>query len=139
MATVLKTAHTWLSLPRSHWRRTETRSLDLTNKMPTAETLHVEYAVIARSVRAAAQPLRERGRNRKAMFLAGFIALHSFLWAATTGSISGTVKDPSGAVIPGARVIVTNTAMGIQNKATTDDRGDYTFPSLPVGHYELQV
>src|ERR1700686_2556898 len=60
-------------------------------------------------------------------------------WAATTGSISGTLKDPSGAVIPGATVIATNTAMGIQNKTTTDAKGVYTFPSLQVGRYDLQA
>jgi carboxypeptidase family protein len=59
--------------------------------------------------------------------------------AATTGSISGTLTDPSGAVIPGATVIVTNTAQGVMNKTTTDDKGVYTFPSLPVGTYDVKV
>ena len=59
--------------------------------------------------------------------------------AATTGSISGTLKDPSGAVIPGVTLIATNTAQGIQNKTTTDDKGFYVFPSLPVGRYDLQA
>jgi len=59
--------------------------------------------------------------------------------AATTGSISGTLKDPSGAVIPGAMMIATNTAQGIQSKTTTDDKGFYIFPSLPVGRYNLQA
>jgi carboxypeptidase family protein len=61
------------------------------------------------------------------------------VWSATTGSISGTLTDPSGAVIPGAMVIVTNTAQGVMNKTTTDDKGIYTFPSLPVGTYDLKV
>ena len=60
-------------------------------------------------------------------------------FAATTGSISGTVTDPAGAVIPGAMVSVTNTAQGIQNKTTTDGKGAYTFPILPVGKYDLKV
>jgi len=59
--------------------------------------------------------------------------------AATTGSISGTLKDPSGAVIPGVTLIATNTAQGIQNKTTSDDKGYYIFPSLPVGRYDLQA
>src|ERR1700720_525453 len=59
--------------------------------------------------------------------------------AATTGSISGTLKDPSRAVIPGATLIVTNTAQGIQTKTTTDSKGFYIFPSLSVGRYELQA
>ena len=64
---------------------------------------------------------------------------HALLWAATTGSISGALTDPSGALIPGATVIVTNTAQGVMNKTTTDARGAYSFPSLPIGTYDLKV
>jgi len=59
--------------------------------------------------------------------------------AATTGSISGTVKDPSGAVIPGATIIATNVDNGTETKTTSDDNGLYSFPSLPVGRYTLKV
>jgi hypothetical protein len=61
------------------------------------------------------------------------------LWAATTGSISGTVKDPSGAVIAGATVIATNAATNVQSKTVTDDKGFYVFPSLQVGRYNVRV
>ena len=66
-----------------------------------------------------------------------FLGLH--LWAATTGSISGTLKDPSGAPIPGAMVTAINTAQGIQSKTATDDKGVYDFPSLAVGTYDVKV
>src|SRR3978361_2129364 len=59
--------------------------------------------------------------------------------AATTGTISGTLKDPSGAVIPGATITVTNTAQGVQDKTKTDDKGVYPFPRLQVGRYSLQA
>jgi hypothetical protein len=59
--------------------------------------------------------------------------------AGTTGSIAGTIKDQSGAVIPGAKLTVTHTTQGIQTKTTSDAKGDYTFPSLTVGRYDLQV
>ena len=72
-----------------------------------------------------------------AAFLAALLPL--ILWAATTGSISGTVKDPSGAVIPGATVIATNTSTNLQNKTVSDDKGFYTFPSLQVGRYNVKV
>src|SRR5258708_36154241 len=72
-------------------------------------------------------------------FGAFLFILQTVVWAATTGTISGTLTDPSGAVIPGAMVIVTNTAQGVMNKTTTDDKGIYTFPSLPVGMYDLKV
>jgi len=61
----------------------------------------------------------------------------SSLWAAVTGSIKGTLRDPSGAVISGAMVTVTNEAQGVQTKTMTDSNGVYTFPSLPVGRYGL--
>ncbi|HSR06591.1 MAG TPA: TonB-dependent receptor [Bryobacteraceae bacterium] len=63
----------------------------------------------------------------------------SVMRAATTGSIFGTLKDPSGAVIPGAIIIVTNTAQGIQTKTMTDDKGAFNFPSLTVGRYNLEA
>jgi Carboxypeptidase regulatory-like domain len=63
----------------------------------------------------------------------------AILRAATTGSISGTVKDPSSAVIPGATVSATNTATNVQAKTVTDDNGFYAFPSLPVGRYNVKV
>ena len=59
--------------------------------------------------------------------------------AAVTGSIDGTLKDPSGGVIPSATVTATNKTQGIQIKATTDAKGVYVFPSLAVGHYELKA
>ena len=59
-------------------------------------------------------------------------------WAAAVGgSISGTVKDATGAVITGATVAATSLETGNRRTARTDDRGTYAFPLLPVGHYDL--
>jgi hypothetical protein len=69
--------------------------------------------------------------------VAVFLAFAALLLAGITGSISGTLKDPDGLVIVGAMVTVTNKAQGIQTKTKTDEKGVYTFPSLPVGHYDL--
>src|ERR1041385_4876653 len=71
-------------------------------------------------------------------FAAGILAAAA-VCAFTTRSISGTIKDQSGAVIPGAKLTVTHTTQGIVTKTTSDTKGDYTFPSLTVGHYDLQV
>src|ERR1700680_4880159 len=65
------------------------------------------------------------------------VAICTSAWGAVTGSITGTLKDPDGLVIVGAMVTVTNEAQGIQNKTVTNDYGVYTFPSLPVGRYDL--
>ena len=69
-----------------------------------------------------------------------FIMLAAALaWASITGSISGVVTDPSGAVISGATVVATNTQTGINKTVVTDSRGFYSFPSLDVGTYDVQV
>src|SRR5437868_13906474 len=57
--------------------------------------------------------------------------------AAVTGRVSGTIKDASGAAIPGAAITLTNTAQGIQTKASADSSGNYSLPSIPVGTYDL--
>jgi hypothetical protein len=59
--------------------------------------------------------------------------------AAVGGSISGTVKDHTGAVVPKATVTATNTDTGVQQVLTTNATGAYSFPSLPVGHYDINI
>ena len=58
---------------------------------------------------------------------------------ATSGRISGTVTDSSGAVIPNAAVTVTNGATNLVRTTQTDDSGFYTVTNLPVGTYSVQV
>ena len=53
------------------------------------------------------------------------------------GNINGTVTDPSGAVVPGASVIVTDTDTGVARTLTTNSAGAYTAPFLLPGHYEV--
>ena len=52
-----------------------------------------------------------------------------------TGRISGTVRDSSSAVVPGASVTVTNEATQIARAARTDDEGFYVVTNLPPGDY----
>jgi hypothetical protein len=56
-----------------------------------------------------------------------------------TGSIVGTIKDTSGAVIPGASVVATSVATGLQREAVTDDEGQYTIPNVPAGDYRIKA
>lgn len=69
------------------------------------------------------------------VFLSGTIPV----WASITGSISGVVTDPSGAVVPGAKVAALNTGTGIRETVVTDSKGFYEFPALPIGTYEVDV
>ena len=56
-----------------------------------------------------------------------------------TGTIAGTVLDPSGSAVPGAKVVVTATATGLTRNATSAADGGYVFPLLPVGVYSVSV
>jgi hypothetical protein len=55
------------------------------------------------------------------------------------GSIGGFVKDPSGGVVPKAKVIVKNEATGQQHQVSTNDSGYYTVPNLPPGYYTMSA
>jgi Carboxypeptidase regulatory-like domain len=55
------------------------------------------------------------------------------------GSISGTVLDPLGATVPGAQITAINTDTNVHETTTTDLRGAYSLPELPVGTYEIRV
>lgn len=55
------------------------------------------------------------------------------------GSITGTVKDPSGALVAGAKCMLTNTATGVSQTATSTSAGAYTFPLVQLGTYSLKV
>jgi hypothetical protein len=55
------------------------------------------------------------------------------------GTIVGTIKDPNGAVVSGARVTVTNIATGETKEVMTDDEGTYTAPALDPGRYRVSV
>ncbi|HXF04732.1 MAG TPA: carboxypeptidase-like regulatory domain-containing protein [Blastocatellia bacterium] len=59
--------------------------------------------------------------------------------AQSTATLRGTVTDPSGAVIPSAKVIVRNQATGVEWETQTDAAGNYQVASLPVGLYRVEV
>ena len=55
------------------------------------------------------------------------------------GTITGTVADPTNAVIPSASVQLTSAQTGAQYDTVTTATGNYTLPSLPAGPYNLSV
>jgi len=57
----------------------------------------------------------------------------------TTGSVSGTVVDPSGAVVADATVTLTNEGSGARQQATTSATGAFRFTFLSVAHYDLEI
>ncbi len=60
-------------------------------------------------------------------------------WAQATAQLSGSVKDQSGAVLPGVTVTATQTDTGFTRTVVTDDGGTYVMPNLPTGPYKLEV
>src|SRR5690349_15753519 len=61
------------------------------------------------------------------------------VWAQATAQISGTVKDQSGAVLPGVEVTATQTGTGIARMTVTNETGSYALPNLPIGPYRLEA
>ncbi|MGC8550043.1 MAG: carboxypeptidase-like regulatory domain-containing protein, partial [Acidobacteriaceae bacterium] len=55
------------------------------------------------------------------------------------GTIRGTVTDPSGAVVPGATVVIRNNATNVTTQVKTDSKGTYVFPEVQPGTYDLTV
>ncbi len=78
--------------------------------------------------------------------------LHRYLWASVlafcicvaahgqfSSSIEGTVTDTSGAIIPSATVVLTNTDTGVAQTTQSNSAGLYRFPALAPGHYKVAV
>ena len=82
--------------------------------------------------------MRNRQRANVSLCLFLFLAI-GLTWASIAGGISGLVTDSSGAVIPGATVVATDTQTGVKTTVTTDAKGFYSLPALPVGTYDLQI
>src|SRR5438552_15938437 len=61
------------------------------------------------------------------------------LYAQTFGEVTGRVTDPSGAVIPGAAVTLTNVNTNAVRNVVTTEAGAYTLPSIPPGSYRLRT
>src|SRR5947199_6791402 len=60
-------------------------------------------------------------------------------WGQATAQISGTVRDASGAVLPGVQVTATQTGTGISRMTVTNETGFYVLPSLPLGPYRVEA
>src|SRR6185437_7541867 len=75
------------------------------------------------------------------LFLGIFLLLTAVGMSAQTfrGTILGTVTDPSGAVVSGAKVTVRNTATGLERVTQTSADGSYAIPELPIGSYSVTI
>ena len=55
----------------------------------------------------------------------------------TTATISGTVSDSTGAIVPGTKIVILNEETGISRELGSDETGRYTAPSLGLGNYRV--
>src|SRR5947207_11122135 len=70
--------------------------------------------------------------------MAAFVASVAFAQS-DRGAITGTVADATGALIPGAPIVLMNADTGTRSETVTTATGNYTLPALPVGTYKLSV
>src|SRR5262245_54017226 len=89
--------------------------------------------------------LTKEGSMMKRIWIAllvGFLGstlLCASVFAQATAQISGTVRDQSGAVLPGVEITATQTETGIIRTTITNETGSYNLPNLAVGPYRLEV
>src|SRR5215470_20362025 len=76
---------------------------------------------------------------KKLLLVAVVLCLISATAMAQTSGISGTVSDPTNALIPGVSVTATNTGTGVASTVVTNDSGAYNFVTLPPGPYKLSA
>jgi Carboxypeptidase regulatory-like domain/TonB dependent receptor len=77
--------------------------------------------------------------KRVSLLLCIIFSLAVAVFGGVTGSISGTVTDATGRVIPGAAVGALNVKTGFKISVQTNAEGFYSFPALPIGHYTIQI
>ncbi len=82
--------------------------------------------------------MKRLGRNLfGALFILVLASTH--LWAQATAQVSGTVRDQSGAILPGVEVTATQADTGIIRSTITNETGYYVLPTLAVGPYRLEL
>src|SRR2546425_1730711 len=68
-----------------------------------------------------------------------FVLTSSTIWAQATAQISGAVRDPTGAVLPGVDITATQTETGVARMTVTNETGTYVLPNLAVGPYRFEA
>jgi hypothetical protein len=92
--------------------------------------------------RAASRPF-PAGLRTVVLFFIAILCLAGaaapLVWASVTGSISGVVRDASGATIPAVQVVATEKATAVKTTVTTDADGFFSFRELPIGTYDVEI
>jgi outer membrane receptor protein involved in Fe transport len=80
-----------------------------------------------------------RGAKTLTLFLMALVTSLNVTGQQITGSIRGTVSDPSGAIVQAATVTARHIETGLTRVAITDRQGEYVLVELPIGHYQLET
>ena len=73
------------------------------------------------------------------LFILSVVLLGTAAYGQGTATIVGTVTDPTGAVVPNARITITNLDQGFVRTMDTNTAGSYDAPELPIGRFQVQV
>src|SRR5580693_5992034 len=73
------------------------------------------------------------------LFLLAIVSAGFAYSQAVNGTLLGTVTDPSGAVVPNAKVTVTEVNTNVSHSSQTNESGNFQFPDLPPGKYAITV
>src|SRR5262245_9745072 len=85
------------------------------------------------------EPLKSSLSQVALVFLMSMFMAPVFMAQAPVGTISGTITDPSGAVVKDAPITIRNKATGFTRQTKSENDGAYSAPALPAGDYEVQV
>ncbi len=77
--------------------------------------------------------------KRNFIFVAVLLLASSMAWAQTRATISGTIADETGALLPGVEVTVTNLDTGISRSVLSNDEGSYIALDVSLGNYEIEA
>ena len=119
-------------------------SITYTNDLPLLNRYSLTYTDLRKKHVNASVRLKTKGvadaECRIVPILLLVVVPLSPVWAQSfNGSISGTVKDPSGGIVAGAELVLKNQAAGVELRRTATDKGEYAFRNLVPGSYEIRV
>src|SRR5438067_7661192 len=109
------------------------------NQYPVLPRLYVAHSFVVKKEK----PMHRRHLLNLFVISGALLLLVSFHPAygqlRIVGSISGTVQDPTGAVVPNARVVLKDQQTGLTRESMTTDGGTFLFPDLASGTYQATV
>src|SRR5260370_37874528 len=89
--------------------------------------------------RLQSQAAPRRGNLRLTYIVPVMLALSFAAFAQTVGQVTGVVTDPSGSIVVGATVTITNSQTNATRTTTTNSAGNYAFPALQPGVYNVKA